>query len=282
MATNYIEVRIRAGPDADLIVALLDSDRLLGTSETEGSVSLYWEEAAWAGGERESLWRVIRRAGADPDKVVRAVVPVAGRDWNEAWMRSLQPVRVGRRIWVRQSWNRINLDLEEMELIIDPRRAFGSGYHATTQMLIQLLERRLRGGECVIDLGTGSGILAMAALRLGARYALAVDSDPEAIECAWDNAVRNGFDPELELRIASVDELPPGEFDLVLANLDRNLIMRAGERILAQARSGGIIMLSGLLQENLEEVVGKFFSLGSPLIGAVAEQEWVAAEFLGR
>ena len=140
--------------------------------------------------------------------------------------RSLQPIRLGERILVRQSWNSAPVPDGGFELVIDPKRAFGTGYHATTQLIASWLEEMIRGGERVLDVGTGSGILAMAALRLGASSALGIDNDPEAIECAQEYAAVNDFGAELELRVAALEDLGSGQFDLVLANLDRNTLMR--------------------------------------------------------
>ena len=117
------------------------------------------------------------------------------------------------------SWNtrphsselaRADPEFSGIELVIDPRRAFGTGYHATTQLVVEWLEAHVRGGGVVLDVGTGSGILAMTAIRLGAASALGVDNDPVAVECAREYAVLNGFGPELELRVASFEDLDAG------------------------------------------------------------------------
>ena len=108
-------------------------------------------------------------------------------------LESVRPIRIGRRIVIRPSWEPVALQAQDIEIVLDPKQAFGTGHHATTRMLLEWLEDLIHGGEFVLDVGTGSGILAMVALRLGAASALGVECDPVAVDCARDYARENGF-----------------------------------------------------------------------------------------
>jgi ribosomal protein L11 methyltransferase len=278
MEHAYIDVQLNTSIDPAELLAMLDSGESLGSCEIEGVTHVYWPAAAWRPGWLAKLKRVLRTLGENPERVIRGIVPVPEIDWNGRWAESLQPIRVGRRLWIRQSWNHVTLQTGEIELIVDPGRAFGSGYHQTTRMLLEWLDERIGGGERMLDVGTGSGILAMAALRFGCASALGIDNDAEAIDCARSNALANGFGPELQLITASVDDLAPSLFDLIVANLDRRTLDCFAAELLARVTQGGRLLLSGLLPEDADDVLTAFSSFGARLLARKELEEWLALE----
>ena len=163
---------------------------------------------------------------------------------------------------IRQSWHAADPEFRGIELVIDPKRAFGTGYHATTQLVVEWLEEHIRGGERVLDVGTGSAILAMTAIRLGAASALGLDNDPVAVECAAEYAALNGFGGELELRVASFEDLDAGKFDVIVANLDIRTLPRLCEFLKRLMADGAIACLSGLQEQDYEEVAAALAQAG--------------------
>jgi ribosomal protein L11 methyltransferase len=279
MKHAYIEVRLGTSVDPAELLGMLDSAESLGSCEIDGIMHVYWPAAAWSPARLRDLKRVLTRLGEDPERVIREILPVSDIDWSERWAESLKLIRVGRRLWIRQSWNHVSLQAGEIELVVDPGRAFGSGYHATTRMLLEWLEERIRGGERILDVGTGSGILAMAALRYGSGSALGIDNDAEAIDCARSNALANGFGPELQLITAPIEDLRPSHFDLVVANLDRRTLLRFPTELLSHVRQGGRLLISGLLPEDADEVLSAFSPAGARLLARNESEEWLALEF---
>jgi ribosomal protein L11 methyltransferase len=250
----------------------------LGAWEEEGMLRLYWPEEKWSDAAMEELIKALSLLGIEEDAACPTASVIEDRDWNAAWAASLVPIRLGRRVRVRQSWHSSDPDFKGTELIIDPKRAFGTGYHATTQMVVEWLERNVQGGERVLDVGTGSGILAMCAIRLGARSALAIDIDPAAIGCAREYLDANGFGPELELKTASFEDLDAGRFDMVLANLDgRTLPGLCGflPRIL---NPGGMACFSGLQQQNYEEIEDALSKAHLRIHALMKREEWLTLE----
>src|SRR5262249_36216444 len=154
--------------DPGELLGLLDRDEISGAWETDGAVYLYSPADRWTPEILEAIKEALRGLGDRNAAPSITVNRIPDQNWNEAWAKSIQPIRVRRRILIRQSRNHETARTGEIELVIDPKRAFGSGHHATTQLLIEFLEDGIRGGERVLDVGTGSGILAMTALRLGA------------------------------------------------------------------------------------------------------------------
>jgi ribosomal protein L11 methyltransferase len=170
----------------------------------------------------------------------------------------------------------VAVEAGEIEIVLDPKQAFGTGHHATTSLLLEWLEEDIRGGESVLDVGTGSGLLAMVALRLGAARAAGIDNDPDAIECAREYAAANGFGPELALQCGT---LTAGlrSFDVVLANLDRCTLLEMAQ--LLAGSTGRTLLVSGLLVDQRAEIVAAFAHVGL-YPGRQREREgWLAIEF---
>lgn len=177
---------------------------------------------------------------------------VADQDWERSWMERYKPLRFGQRLWVCPSWL-APPDPSAVTIMLDPGLAFGSGTHATTALCLEWLERQSLAGKTVIDYGCGSGILAIAALKLGARAAWGIDTDPQALAVSRENAARNGIGSELTLLLP--EQAPAGMVaDIVLANILAKPLMELAGRLTALVRPGGGLALSGLLANQTEEV----------------------------
>ena len=205
------------------------------------------------------------------------------QDWNRQWAQSVRPIRIGKRIVVRPSWEPVALQTRDIEIVLDPKQAFGTGHHATTRMLVEWLEDLVHGGESVLDVGAGSGILAMAALRLGAASAIGVECDPVAVNCARDYATENGFGGHLEFRCGTLEDVDRhGELrpDLVLANLDRQTLLLLRDELAQYVSHGARLLLSGILLDQEQEIVEAFSKVGALLVQRREQEGWVALELL--
>jgi ribosomal protein L11 methyltransferase len=191
-----------------------------------------------------------------PDAVARAL-PLQQEDWSETWKKHVHPVRVGR-IWVGPSWERDHAGDAPIQVLIDPGMAFGTGDHATTALCLGELEQILaiRPGAPVLDVGTGTGILAIAARKLGAGRVVANDVDPVAVRIAKENAQLNGA-PEIEITDCPIERIE-GAFDIVVANLFANLLCQLAPRLVARTAPGGVLLLSGILGPQVAEVYEAF------------------------
>jgi len=277
MPQNYVEVTIPALVDSGELLGMLQDGEALGAWEGDGVLHLYWPESRWSSGVLEELKQALSRLGAGGMASHIGVSALPDRDWDALWSMSLEPIRIGR-FRIRQSWNPADPSLEGVDLIIDPKRAFGTGYHATTQLILEWLEDHISGGEHVLDFGTGTGILAMAALRLGAARAVGIDDDPVAIECAGENAAVNNFGPEIDLRTGSLENLDKEKFDIIVANLDRNTVLRLYDRLKDHLVPGGRICLSGLLIEDFADIAVMLATAGGRIVERREREEWMAIE----
>jgi ribosomal protein L11 methyltransferase len=202
-------------------------------------------------------------------------------DWADAWKAYFPVLRVGRRLVIRPTWRRHRRAFGDVVLALDPGMAFGTGLHPTTRLGLAGLEPmaddgRLDGAR-VLDVGSGSGILAIAALKLGAASALGVDTDPIAVEATLANARRNGLARRLRARVGS---LPTGHapVDLVLANLIAGLLVPLAPLLRDEVRPGGTILASGIFVDREAEVREAFEAEGFAISGRTAEGDWIALE----
>ena len=276
MTSEWIEVQIRSSLDAGEVLGLLDDPSVPGAWQDESSIHLYWPKQRWTADHlthlRQTLRRLTQQGVGEPEIVVHSL---PDQDWNHQWAQSVKPLRVGKRILIRPSWERMEARANQIEIILDPKQAFGTGHHATTSLLLEWLERDIGGGESVLDVGTGSGLLAMVALRLGAVRAVGIDNDPEAIECAREYAAVNGFGSELSLECGS---LRAGLLhDVVLANLDRRTLLDLAQPL--AANTGRTLLVSGVLIDQRDEIADAFAHFGL-YPGREQEREgWLAMAF---
>jgi ribosomal protein L11 methyltransferase len=204
-------------------------------------------------------------------------------DWAEAWKSHFPVLRVGRRLVIRPTWRRHRRQPGDVVLSLDPGMAFGTGLHPTTRLCLAALEtladegRLASGGGRVLDVGCGSGILAIAAGKLGARDLLGVDTDPIAVESTLANARLNGLTRRIRARQGSV---PTGErpFDLVLANLIASLLVQLAPDLRSELAPAGRILASGIFRDREGDVVGAFRAAGLEIGRRWAEEDWVALE----
>jgi len=271
-----MEVSIRTSVDSGELLAMLRDGETLGSWEKDGVLHIFWPEDRWNAETLEDLKQVLARLGEHMRDDDLSIAVVADQDWNATWAASLRPILLGTRVRIRQSWHEADAGFGGIELVIDPKRAFGTGYHATTQLVVEWLEAHIRGGERILDVGTGSGILAMTAIRMGASSALGIDSDPVAVECAREYAAMNGFGPELDLRVASFDDLEEGKFDVVVANLDIRTLPRLCESLRRLMADGAIVCLSGLQEQDYDEVVDALKRQGFEIADRKQREDWLA------
>lgn len=214
----------------------------------------------------ESAARLAGLATAPPAKTTR----VADDDWVRRTQSQFGPIRVGERLCIVPSWCPAPNEESAVVIHLDPGLAFGTGSHPSTRLALAWLERTLRGGERVLDYGCGSGILALAAAKLGAAEVVALDVDRQALEAAAANAHRNGVD----LRLAAPGGPASPEFDVIVANILAGPLITLAPELAARARSGARIALSGILDTQADEVICAYARDFAPRI-ASSEEGWV-------
>ncbi|WP_288461858.1 50S ribosomal protein L11 methyltransferase [uncultured Pseudomonas sp.] len=184
--------------------------------------------------------------------LVYEVERLEDQEWERSWMDNFQPMRFGQRLWIVPSWHEAP-EPEAVNLLLDPGLAFGTGTHPTTSLCLQWLDGEPVQGLQVLDFGCGSGILAIAALLLGAEHAVGTDIDVQALEASRENANRNGIDPA-RFPLYLPADLPGEPADVVVANILAGPLVGLAEQITRLTRIGGRLALSGILAEQAEDV----------------------------
>jgi ribosomal protein L11 methyltransferase len=199
-------------------------------------------------------------AAAEATGLAGSVREVADEDWSEAWKRDLTAFTVGR-VFVRPSWIEADPPVGTIEVVLDPGMAFGTGTHPTTALCLRAVDVLLSEapGADVLDVGTGSGLLAIAARKLGARRVVATENDPTALDVAAENAARNGV--ELDLRLEEPAAIP-GQFPIVLANILANTLIFLAPGIAERIAPGGTVVLAGILAGQDDEVRAAYVRRG--------------------
>ncbi len=216
---------------------------------------------------KEAIGR-LRAFGLGPVGEVE-VRRIADEDWLESWKAQFAPIRVGP-FFVRPSWSAARD--EGTELVLDPGMAFGTGLHPTTRQCLEVVGELAIAGRSVLDVGTGSGILAVAAAKRGAARVVAVDTDPLAVRAATDNAQRNGV--RVEVREGSAGEVE-GTFDVVLANLVADVIVALAADLRGRVAPGGTLVCAGIVREKEERVVRALAGAGLRVDGRDQRDDWV-------
>lgn len=236
-----------------------------------------------AGGPGETALLAYFPAATPLEEIRHALVPVAGArieaatvpdvDWVARFRENFRAFDVGS-FHVAPPWDRPHaLEAGRRLILMDPGRAFGTGTHETTRLCLRALEEALalRPGAAVLDVGTGTGILAIASLQLGASAVLAIENDPEALDNAREHAALNGVSPELVLGDGARG-VPPQGFDVVVANITAPLLRERAPEILAAARPGGRVILSGLLADEGDSVAAAYAAAGP--VARTQDGEW--------
>jgi len=218
-------------------------------------------------GDDQDVGAILRRAAGNiglsqlPEYRVETL---ADNDWVRLTQSQSEPIPISPRLWIVPTWHTPS-DPGAINIVLDPGLAFGTGSHPTTRLCLRWLDDHLQGGENVLDYGCGSGILAIAALKLGAASATGVDVDPQAVQASRDNAIANQV---ADIQFFLPDDAPPDSYDLVVANILTNPLRVLAPLLANATRQGGRIVLSGILEEQAQDVMKiyqQWFDLDTPI-----------------
>ena len=196
--------------------------------------------------------------------------------WATAWKAYYKPFRVGRRLVVKPTWEACEMQPEEILIELDPGMAFGTGSHPTTTMCLELLEQHLQPGQKVIDVGTGSGILAIAAARLGASEVVAIDLDPVAVKTARENVELNGVDHLVTVAVGNLLHNQELRADVLVANIIADVIILLAPAAARVLPPGGVLIASGIIAGRLDEVRQSLLAQNLVIGEQLINGEWAA------
>jgi ribosomal protein L11 methyltransferase len=281
---NWVSIDIICGADAaEILASELAEGFGVSVEFISGGLRMYLAADRFAA-EKERLGRivdsVVPQPGEAPVKISFSEVP--DEDWSRKWKEHFKPLLVGRRFLVTPTWEEVPRDPERLIIRIDPGRAFGTGHHETTRLCLEWLESCLPPGGsprgALLDVGTGSGILAIGAALLGFDPITGVDNDPEAVETAKENVILNGLSGKIRLSCSSPEEVE-GQFDVIVSNIESGPLIRMARTISSRLREGGRLGLSGILAEQADQVCAEYEKMGLAPAGRSPAGEWVLLAF---
>ena len=226
---------------------------------------------------RQELVRLSKmELGFDAGKLTLEVDSIDDEDWAENWKSQYKPFRLGRHFVVKPTWEKFDAEKDDIIIEIDPGMAFGSGTHETTGMCVALVEEYVKQGDHVIDVGTGTGILAIAAGKVGATDVLATDLDAMAVRVARENADLNGMQAIIRTREGDLLEAVDEVADVAVANIIADVIIMMAAPIRKHIRPGGIFICSGIARERQDEVIDALNEAGYQNLDIRNQGEWTA------
>ena len=197
-------------------------------------------------------------------------------DWSTAWKKYYHPTKIGKKLIVVPCWEEYECAPDEVRVVLDPGMAFGTGTHETTRLCMQLLEQTVTKDTRVLDVGTGSGILAITALLLGAKEAVGVDIDEVAVRTAHENAALNGVDERLTVFCGDLTEKVSGTYDVICANIVADVIIRLSANVTKFMHEKSVLLVSGIIEERCEEVKAALCGAGLTIREIRTDGGWAA------
>jgi ribosomal protein L11 methyltransferase len=266
--TRWLEIAVEvAGIDAEIAADILrqgcsggaavqsgtrfdpTSDAYVVDGDANAVVRGYLPDDDDAARIRHSMRLALKMAPLQAAPRWRRVRRLKESDWRESWKKYFGVQRIGRALMVKPSWTQYRPKPGETVIEIDPGMAFGTGQHPTTAMCLRALEELVRPGMRVLDLGCGTGILAIAAAKLGASRVVAVDIDPNAVRAARENAAANGVSPAIDVREGTLEMVEGEQFDIIVANISGLTLERLASEMVSRLVAGGALVTSGFLED---------------------------------
>ncbi|WP_018247799.1 50S ribosomal protein L11 methyltransferase [Orenia marismortui] len=213
--------------------------------------------------------------GLNIDPIDMRVKALKQEDWANKWKEDIKAIKVSDRIVIKPTWEEYHADDGDIIIEIDPGMAFGTGDHGTTSGCLEMLEKYLKPNFNVLDIGTGTGILAIAAAKLGANSLFALDIDPVAIEVAKENAKLNGVNTEIEFSEGDLLDVVEGRYELILANILPHVIMRLIPDLVEVSKDKSTIILSGIIEEKVEKIKEELIRYNFDIQDIVKKDQWI-------
>ncbi len=281
MSGYYFEVRLSLPQEArEAVAAELFDAGAAGLLEEGEDIVLYFDGSHSEAELQKTAEAVVRAVcgGSIPEKGAVGVKRCLDQDWNAEWKKGWRPLRIGERLMIKPSWLDVPPDAPALVIEIDPEMAFGTGDHPTTQLVLRMMETIVRPGIRLLDVGCGTGILAIAGIKLGAAHAVAFDIDPIAAETTRRNAEINGTADRLTVFAGSIEALGPQTFELIVANVNRTQLVLLMPSLSRRLTMSGKCLLSGIFYDEEEAIREACAAAGLIVRRVLREKEWLAFE----
>jgi len=275
MSDVYLDICIAVPPEPSVRELLAFQLHALGFSgflEEEATLHCFRPEEGWNDAARSDLERLL--AQHLPPFILTEIRRVENENWNKLWEESIVPVEVGDNFVVAPSWRPVPSAEKKIVITIDPKMSFGTGYHESTRLMLRMMERHGRSRSPVLDFGTGTGVLAIAAAKLGSQRVIGIDNDEWSYLNAVENVGKNRCGGAVEIRFGSYEAVPESGFEMILANLTKNTLLEMIPTFSAKLATKGVLLCSGLLNDDRAAVEDALRISGCTPHSGCTENEW--------
>lgn len=277
MMKTYKQFKIFTNPiNVDLVSGLLWQLDIDGINETDSGLIVF--VGSTKNVLRSDIENILHQI-VDEKHIISFTIEeetLEDKNWNEEYEKNVRVIEVTDRIVIKPSFKDYTPKKDQIILTIDPKMSFGTGEHATTRLVLQFIEKYLRGGETVLDVGSGTGVLGIGAVMLGANSALCIDNDEWCSLNGSENVKANNMEGKVEIRLAEIDQIVEKDFDLIVVNINKHILLEIAEEIRRKINETGTLILSGLLIVDEEDIIQKFALFGFRTINKSVMDEWCA------
>lgn len=276
---SWIEFELKISePVLEKVSAYLFAMGCEGMNVLQNSVIVYFSQYKWTDEIKTAIMHYIGHfLPIFSEKFIR-IKSIKDKNWNEVWRSGFKKLRLTDKIIIKPPWDQYNGSAGEVVVTIDPKMAFGTGHHESTQLIIENMEKLIHSESAVLDIGTGSGILAILAEKFGAEKITAIDNDPIAVENARENLIVNHC-TKIKLFASALEFMQPEEFDLILANINRNVLLHYAPFFSMFMRLNAKIVLSGILRSDEIIISDTFQKNGFKPLKKYAKKDWLSMIF---
>jgi len=247
-----------------------------GINVSDDGIIIYFSTHRWSDEVKLSIVEYIRHLVPGFGIKNIRVKAISDQDWNADWKKHFKPIKVTDTIVIRPPWEKYHSPQGELVITINPQMAFGTGHHESTKLAIIEMEKSVKPGIQVLDVGTGSGILAIISEKLGAESVLGIDNDMDAIKNANENAAMNHTRGSIHFGYAELEQVTPSDYDVVLANINRNVLLNYATLFPDFIKQNGLLILSGILRSDEMKIVQAYTKNGFVIKRKRTLKEWLA------
>jgi len=278
---NYKIFKIYSNPSQpDLISGLLWELEIAGITEEENYLIVYTDEDANVNEQRIKIYLEKLKSEKLLSDFSITSDSIPEENWNELWEKGREVIRVSDRFVIKPTFKDYKAQPGEIVLTIDPKMSFGTGEHQSTKLIIKLLENYVHPGMCLLDVGSGTGILSIAAIKLGAAEAIAIDNDERCYENCIENCKLNSVTGKVKIVNGEISDLKEKNFDLIIANIQKGVLLNIADKIKEKINPGRIVILSGLLVKDEKDIKQHYTKIGFEAVETESMDEWIALVFV--
>lgn len=270
----YKELTIVTNPfPVDLLTGFLWEAEPFGIVEEDNFLKVFVDESF----DQSIIENILNemKDGKVIDTYTISTVTLENKNWNEEWEKTLNIIHVSSKVVIRPSTKEYAPVNDEIVITIDPKMSFGTGEHQTTKLMIMAIEKYVHNGR-VADIGTGTGVLAIAAIKFGAESAVAIDNDEWCLENGIENVTLNNVADKVTVLTGVVEDIPESDFDTVLANIQKNVLLEIAPALTAKVKNNGLLVLSGILLEDEPDILKKYAEFSFEKVETFVLNEWKA------